>query len=91
MERIILILVGRGAPPILKQLEQHKVNPKGDMKAIQDDLDALQRMADRKIMSKSKIEDGIGRVIRHMTIILGVRCVLRRMMNEEDDDDDELH
>lgn len=82
MEHILLILVGKGAPQILTQLEKLKVKPKGDMQAIQKDLDALQRLADRKLLSRSKIEDGLGKVIRNMSMTLGIHCALRFMKED---------
>lgn len=74
-----MILVGKNAPPILKQLQALKVTIQGDIQNIQDDLDALQHLEVRNVISKAKIEIGRGRVMRNMAGILGVRCVMRRM------------
>lgn len=46
--------------------------------------DALQRVYDRKIISRDKIEHGLGRVVRNISDMLGVRCALRFMPGYED-------
>lgn len=73
-----MILVGKGAPQILKQLRELKVS-QGDIQAIQADFDALQHLEVRNIVSKAKVEIGRGRVIRNLSGMLGIRCALRHM------------
>lgn len=79
MEKLIIILVGKNAPPVLKQLQDLKVTVQGDIQNIQDDFDALQHLDARNVLPKAKVEYCRGRVIRNLTKILGVRCAFRNM------------
>lgn len=79
MEPLIHILVGKGAPRILSQLHALKVDDKADLTDIQIDLDALERISERRLMAQSKIQDGLARVMRNMSDLLDIRCVMRFM------------